>query len=94
MKKIIHYRRLYAELPHPIVFMPIAVNTLVRLYDDFLRLLFLNAHRESSALARELESDQFRFLRAACLAHLKGSVITHEWGTPQGNFKKNFHNCV
>ena len=35
-----------------------------------------HAHREASALAGELpeESDQFRFLRAACLANLKGSV--------------------
>ena len=35
-----------------------------------------HAHREASALAGELpeESDQFRFLRAACLANLQGSV--------------------
>ena len=47
-----------------------------RIYDDFSRLLFLHAHRETSALANELpeESDQFRFLRAACLANFKGSV--------------------
>ena len=50
----------------PIVFMTVAGNTSGRLYDDFLRLLFLHAHREASALAGELpeESDQFRFLRA------------------------------
>jgi hypothetical protein len=43
---------------------------------DFSRLLFLHAHREASALANELpeESEQFRFLRAACLANIKGSV--------------------
>jgi hypothetical protein len=43
---------------------------------DFVRLLFLHAYREASALAGELpeESDKFRFLRAACLAKLKGSV--------------------
>jgi hypothetical protein len=36
--------------------------------DDVIRLLFLHAHRDASALADELpeESDQFRFLRAAC----------------------------
>ena len=48
-----------------------------RHYDrDFSRLLFLHAHREVSALANEIpeESDQFRFLRAACLANIKGSV--------------------
>jgi hypothetical protein len=45
------------------------VNSSGRVQDDFLRLL-------SSALAGELpeESDQFRFLRAACLANLEGSV--------------------
>jgi hypothetical protein len=47
--------------------MPVAVDTAGRIYDDFSRLLFLNAHREASALANELpeESEQFRFLRAA-----------------------------
>ena len=56
--------------------MPVAVDTSGRLYDDFLRLLFLHAPREASAFAGELpeESDQFRFLRAACLDNLKGSV--------------------
>ena len=35
-----------------------------RLYDDFLRLLFLHTHREASALDEELtkKTDQFRFL--------------------------------
>jgi len=53
--------------------MPVAVAG--RIYDDFLRLLFLHAHREASDLANEIpeESGQFRFLRAACLAHIKGS---------------------
>ena len=57
--------------------MPLVVDTPGRLYDDFIRLLFLHAHREASALANELpeESNQFRFLRAACLADLKGSVV-------------------
>ena len=47
-----------------------------RLYDYFLCWLFVHAHREASAVARELreESDQFRFLRADCFAHLWGSV--------------------
>jgi hypothetical protein len=37
------------------------------------RLLFLHSHREASDLANELpeESDQFRFLRAACLGNLR-----------------------
>ena len=46
------------------------------IHDDFLRLLFLHAHREASALANDIpeESGQFRFLRAACFANIKGSV--------------------
>jgi hypothetical protein len=70
-KKIIHYRQLYVDRPDPIVFMPVAVDTSGRIYDDFLRLLFLHAHREASALANDIpeESGHFRFLRAACLAN-------------------------
>ena len=50
--------------------LPLVVNTSGRLYEDFIRLLFLHAHREASALTNELqeESDQFRFLRAACFS--------------------------
>ncbi len=74
--KIRHYRQLYMNRPKPIAFMPVAVDTTGRIYEDFSRLLFLHAHREASALANELpeESDQFRFLRAACFANIKGSV--------------------
>ena len=38
--------------------------------------MFLHANREASALSGELpeESAQFRFIRAACLANLKGSI--------------------
>ena len=43
-KKIIHYRQLYLDRPEPIAFMPVAVDTSGRIYDDFLRLLFLHAH--------------------------------------------------
>jgi hypothetical protein len=41
-----------------------------------MRLLFLHVHPESSALVHTLpeESGQFRLLRDAYLAHLKGSV--------------------
>ena len=69
-------KQLYVDGTEPITFMTVAVDTGVRIYDDFSRLLFLHAHREASALANELpeESDQFRFLRAACLANIKGSV--------------------
>ena len=75
-KKILHDRQLYIDRLDPIAFMPVAVDTSGRIYDDFLRLLFLYAHREASALANEIpqESGHFRFLRAACLDNIKGSV--------------------
>jgi hypothetical protein len=72
--KILHYRQLYLNRPDPIVFIPATVDT--RVYDDCSHLLFLHAHREVSALANEIpeESEQFRFLRVACYANIKGSV--------------------
>ena len=56
--------------------MSVVVETSGRIYDDFLRLLFLYAHREASALANDIpeESGHFRFLHAACLDNIKGSV--------------------
>ena len=67
---------MYNNRPDPITFLPVAVDTTGRLYDDFSRLLFLHAHREASALDNEIpeESDQFRFLRAARYVNIKGSV--------------------
>ena len=55
--------------------MSVAVHTAGRIYEDFSRLLFLHVHREASALANEMpeESEQFRFLRAACFSNIKGS---------------------
>ena len=57
--KIRHYRNVYLNRPDSIAFLPLAVDTSGRLYDDFIRLLFLHAHREASAFANELpeESD-------------------------------------
>ena len=52
--KIRHYRNFYLNHPDPIAFIPLAADTTGRLYDDFVRLLFLHAHREASALAYEL----------------------------------------
>jgi hypothetical protein len=75
-KKILHYRQLYLNRPDPIDFLPVVPDTTGRVYDDFSRLLFLHPHREISALANEIpeESGQFRFLRAAHYANIKGSV--------------------
>jgi len=67
---------MYIDYPDPIAFMSVTVDTSGRSYDDFSCLLFLHAHRETSAFANELpeESGQFRFLHAACLDNIKGSV--------------------
>jgi hypothetical protein len=56
--------------------MPVGVDTSGRIYDDFLRLLFLHAHREASALVNDIpeECGHFRFLRSVCLSNIKGSV--------------------
>ena len=60
----------------PIDFLPSVVDTSGHLYDDFIRLLSLDVHREVSNLPNELpeESDQFRFLRTVCFTNLKGAV--------------------
>ena len=70
--KIRHYRNIYLNHTDPIAFIPLPVDTTGRLYDEFIRLLFLHAHREASALTNELaeESDQFRFLKTSCFANL------------------------
>jgi len=55
--------------------MPVTVDTSGRVYDDFSRLLFLHAHRESYALANEIpeESEQFRF-------RLVMLILRDQWG--------------
>ena len=74
--KIRHYRQIYVDRPDPIVFLPVAVSTSGRVYEDFTRLLFLDSYREASILTGGLpeESDQFRFWRDLRLANPKGSV--------------------
>jgi hypothetical protein len=52
--RIRYYRQLYVDRSDPIVFLPVAVNTLGRAYDDFVRLFFLYENRESSILVGEL----------------------------------------
>jgi hypothetical protein len=37
--KILHYRQICLHRPDPIMFMPVAVDTSDRIYDDFNRLL-------------------------------------------------------
>ena len=48
--KIRHYHNVYLNRPDPIAFVPLTVDTTVRLYDDFIRLLFLHSHLETSVL--------------------------------------------
>ena len=48
-----HHRSVYVSRSDPITFIPIVVNTSGRLYPDFI-LLFLQTHRDVSALANEL----------------------------------------
>ena len=74
--KIHHYRQLYINRPEPIAFMPVAVDTAGRIYEDFSRLLFLYVHGEVSVLANGIpeESEQFRFLHTDWFPNIKGSV--------------------
>ena len=55
--KIRHYRQVYSDRSDPIVFLSVVVNTLGRVYDDFVRLLFLDTHLEVSILAGELPQE-------------------------------------
>ncbi len=75
-KKILHYHQLYINLQDPMTFLTDTVDTTGRIYDDFIRLLFLHAYREASALANEIpeESDQFRLLRVARYVNIQGSM--------------------
>jgi hypothetical protein len=47
-KKILHYRQLYINRPDPIAFLPAAVDTTGRLYDEISRLLFLGVDFEET----------------------------------------------
>ena len=62
-KKILHYRQIYTGKTNPKIFLTVTevfASTVTRIYGDFVRLLFLHAHREDSVLDSELpeESDQ------------------------------------
>ena len=57
--KIRHYRQLYGDKPDPIIYLPVAVNASGCVYADFVRLIFLYVHRETSILAGELPFSVF-----------------------------------
>ena len=59
--KIRHYRQLYTDQPDPILFLPIIVNISGHVYNDFVQLLFLHAHREASILTGELPRNLLSF---------------------------------
>ena len=71
-----HYRQKYAELPEPVVFMSVKTSTSGRINEEFLLLMFLYVHRDTSVLSGELteELTPFHFIRAPYLINLKGSI--------------------
>ncbi len=50
----------------PIAFMPVAVDTSDRIYDDFLRLLFLHTHREVSDLGNDIPEESGSLSFSSC----------------------------
>ena len=70
-RKINGYRQQYADNQN-ISFLPAIMSTSTRMHGEFLRLLFLQAHRETEAhftaagmSSQRNQSDSFRFNRAA-----------------------------
>ena len=78
-KKINTYRDQYANNRN-ITFMPAITSTSSRMHGEFLRLLFLQAHRETTAhftaigMPAQQHCDSFRFRRAAFYNGLKSKV--------------------
>jgi hypothetical protein len=78
--KIAAYRQQYADNQN-ISFLPAIVSTSTRMHGEFLRLLFLQAHRETEAhftaagmSSQTNNSEALRFKRAACYNGLKSKV--------------------
>ena len=78
-QKINKHRDLYANNRN-ITFMPAITSTSSRMHGEFLRLLFLQAHRETTAhftaigMPAQQHCDSFRFRRAAFYNGLKSKV--------------------
>ena len=72
--KIRHYLQLYSDRSAPIVFLPVVVITSGHVYDDFVRLILLDAYRESSILTGELpkESGSVSFRVSCTFGKYKG----------------------
>jgi len=80
LRKIAAYRQQYADNQN-ISFLPTIVSTLTRMHGEFLRLLFLQAHRETEAhitaagmSSQTNNSEALRFKRAAFYNGLKSKV--------------------
>ena len=80
LRKINSYRQQYTD-NQIISFLPAIVSTSTRMHSEFLRLLFLQAHRETEAhftaagmSSQRNQSDSFRFKRAAFYNGLKSKV--------------------
>jgi hypothetical protein len=78
--KINSYRQQYADNQN-ISFLPAILSTSTRMHGEFLRLLFLQAHRETEAHftatgmpSQRNQSDSFLFRRVAILQSLKSKV--------------------
>jgi hypothetical protein len=79
-RKIDSYRQQYPDNQN-ISFLPAIMSTSTRMHGEFLRLLFLQAHRETEAHftaagmpSQRNQSDSFRFKRAAFYQSLKSKV--------------------
>jgi hypothetical protein len=79
-RKINAYRQQYADNQN-ISFLPAIVSTSTRMQGAFLRLLFLQAHRETDAHftatgtpSQQNSSESFRFKRAAFFQSLKSKI--------------------
>jgi len=79
-RKINGYRQQYADNQN-ISFLPAIMSTSTRMHGEFLRVLFLQAHRETEAhftaagmSSQRNQSDSFRFKRAAFYQSLKSKV--------------------
>jgi hypothetical protein len=80
--KILKYRADYNNRPTSVVsFMPAIASTSGRLHSEFVRLLFLQSHREtdhffatSGVQSAQSDRGQFHFRRAAFSQHLKSKV--------------------
>ena len=79
-RKINSYRQQYADNQN-ISFLPAILSTSTRMHGEFLRLLFLQAHRETEAHftdtgvpSQRNQLDSFRFKRAAFFQSLKSKV--------------------